>query len=421
MIKKIIAGVCLLLSAVTFAQENNASPYSFYGVGDVKFKGTAENRSMGGLGILPDSIHVNLQNPATYSTLKFTTFSVGGTTSNTTLKTNDASDTAGRTTVDYVAVALPFNKLGVAFGIMPYTSVGYRVTDNVVGTDFTRSRQFRGSGGLNRVFAGVGYKVLPGLNLGAEFQYNFGNIETRSVVSIPDPGVQYGTREINASEYRGAGFNVGASYQKLLNKKYTWTLSAVYTPEVKLGGDNTRTIATISARSDGGETTISQLEPILSQNDTKLPSKFSAGTGFGQARKWFAGVEYTWQEGNKLGNRFTNLTTAEFKSASKISLGGYYIPGFASYTSYLSRITYRAGLRYEKTGLVISGEDINDMGVSLGVGLPLSGTIGSSNLNIGLEYGQRGTKNAGLVQENYFSVFIGLSLNDKWFVKRRYE
>jgi len=421
MIKKIIVGLCLLLSTVAFSQENNASPYSFYGVGDVKFKGTVENRSMGGLGILPDSIHVNLQNPATYSALKFTTFAVGGTTSNTSLKTNDASDTAGRTTLDYVAVALPFKKIGVAFGLMPYTAVGYRVSDSIVSnTDgLTRIRQFRGSGGLNRVFFGAAYKITPQLSIGAEFQYNFGDIETRSVVGIP--GVQYATREVNTSNYKGAGFNVGATYQALLNKKYTWTVSAVYTPEISLTSDTSRSISTISTSGSGTEIVLDQVNSVISSNDSKLPSKFTVGTGFGRVRSWFAGVEYTVQESNKMNNRFDNFTTTQFKSSSKISVGGYYIPKFMSYTSYLSRVTYRAGLKYEKTGLVIAGEDINDMGVSLGAGLPLSGTIGGSNLNIGLEYGKRGTKNAGLVQENYFSVFIGLSLNDKWFVKRKYE
>ena len=119
MIKKLIAGACLIFSTAAFSQQNNASPYSYYGIGDIKFKGTTENRSMGGLGMLPDSIHVNLQNPATYSSLKFTTYTIAGGTSSTNFKTDSAKDNASRTTLDYLAVALPFNKFGVAFGLMP--------------------------------------------------------------------------------------------------------------------------------------------------------------------------------------------------------------------------------------------------------------------------------------------------------------
>jgi len=35
------------------------SPYSFYGVGVNTFKGTMDNRSMGGLNVYSDSIHLN--------------------------------------------------------------------------------------------------------------------------------------------------------------------------------------------------------------------------------------------------------------------------------------------------------------------------------------------------------------------------
>ena len=58
MIKKILLSGFILLSLHSFAQEGTASPYSYYGIGVVKFQGTVENKSMGGLGILPDSIHI---------------------------------------------------------------------------------------------------------------------------------------------------------------------------------------------------------------------------------------------------------------------------------------------------------------------------------------------------------------------------
>jgi hypothetical protein len=45
-----------------------SSPYSFYGIGDVRFKGTVENRSMAGVAVEQDSIHMNLENPASLLT-----------------------------------------------------------------------------------------------------------------------------------------------------------------------------------------------------------------------------------------------------------------------------------------------------------------------------------------------------------------
>jgi hypothetical protein len=85
---------------------------------------------------------------------------------------------------------------------------------------------------------------------------------------------------------------------------------------------------------------------------------------------------------------------------------------------------YRGGLRYENTGLVIQNpgypdKSITDFAANIGLGMPLSGTF--TNINIGLEIGKRGTKYANLVEENYVNLSVGLSLSDRWFVKRKYD
>jgi len=57
--------------------------------------------------------------------------------------------------------------------------------------------------------------------------------------------------------------------------------------------------------------------------------------------------------------------------------------------------------------------------MSLGAGLPITGTF--SNVNIGIEFGKKGTTSAGLVQENYLNFSVGFSFNDKWFVKSKFN
>lgn len=418
MIKKIIAVIALVFTTAAFSQENNASPYSYYGIGDVKFKGTVDTRSMAGIGILPDSIHLNLQNPAAYGHLRLTTFTVAGSSSNTTFKSSSASDKANRTTLDYLAVGLPFGKMGIAFGLMPYTAVGYKIRNFATGADgLERDRQFNGTGGLNRVFLGASYRITPKFSAGFDFQYNFGNIETKTIIGLP--GVQYPTREINSSDYSGMSFNIGAMYQTKIKEKLDLYASATFTPQANLNSTTTRSFATIFSFEN--EFVAEQLEDVDVDGDVKLPAKVSFGSGIGENLKWFAGAEYVFQESNELGNRFDNVTTAGFENSHRFSIGGYYIPNYMSFSSYLARITYRAGVKFEKTGLVVNNESVNDLGFSLGLGLPLSQTIGASNLNIGFEMGRRGTTNAGLIQENYMNVFLSLSLNDRWFIKRKYE
>lgn len=417
MIKKVIVGICLLFAIGTFAQEGTASPYSFYGIGDIRFKGTAENRFMGGLSIFPDSTHINLQNPAGYAGLKRTTLTLGGTYATTNLQTNTGQGKPRRTTIDYLAVGLPISsKVGVGFGLMPYSSVGYKLQSSSTdqATSIMKTNQASGTGGVNRAFLGIGYQVTPSLSLGANLDYNFGEIETTSYEfwSV----VENGTRELNTSKIRGVSFNTGAMWNKRIYKKLDLFASAIYTPESKLNFTNERNIAIISQTSG---TIVESGGVDASKTDLKLPSKIAFGAGIGEVRKWLVGAEYTLQNTSNFGNRFSDINNATFENSSKISVGGYYIPNFNSFTSYMERMTYRAGFRHENTGLVINEKSINDTAVTFGLGFPISGSF--SNINFGIEYGKKGTKAQNLVEENYLNFSLSLSLNDKWFVKRKYD
>ncbi|RZJ66721.1 MAG: hypothetical protein EOO50_08485 [Flavobacterium sp.] len=421
MIKKILVSACLLLSFISFAQEGSYSPYSFYGIGDQRFKGTVENRSMGGLTIFPDSIHINIQNPASFSSLKLTTFTIGGTSSWADLTTEQKSEQAKRVVLDYLAVGLPVGqKWGVSFGLMPYTSVGYKIrTEVLLPDDEVSTRSFSGTGGLNRVFAGVGYKMTKNFRIGIDLNYNFGNIETTVTQRVF--GVQFGTREQNITEVRGMSMNAGLMYEGKINKTLRAFAGVTYTPGTKLSADNIIRLNTVQFQNSGATVVVDSIPGVRSKLDLRLPTRFSIGGGLGEPTKWQVGAEVTFQDYKDQANRFDsgNFTNVGFENAIKYSIGGYYIPNYNSFSSYLSRVTYRAGGRYENTGLVINAQSIHDAAGTVGLGLPIGGAF--SNVNIGLEYGKRGTKAYGLVEEKYFNLSVGLSFNDRWFVRRKYD
>jgi hypothetical protein len=199
----------------------------------------------------------------------------------------------------------------------------------------------------------------------------------------------------------------GATYQTKINNKFSFFSSLTYSPEseVKLG--NRRTIDIIQFSSVGSIDVIERQE-VEGIDDTtiKLPSKLAIGTGFGQIKKWLIGGEVTFLNTSVTTNRFTDIQGAYFENATRYSLGGYFIPNYNSYSSYFKRITYRAGIRYENTGLVIQGKSITDTALNMGFGLPLGGIF--SKINIGLEMGKRGTTYYNLVEENYFNLSVGL-------------
>lgn len=413
MIRKFILPVLLLFSLVSFAQQGSASPYSFFGVGDVRFKGTNEMNAMGGVSILPDSIHINLQNPASYSSLKLTTFTIGGTFSATKFKSYNGNEKAQRTTLDYLAIALPLKKFGVAFGLMPYSSVGYKLktTDDVNGI----TRTYSGDGGLNKAFLGLGFHLNPRISVGADVAYNFGRIETNSIKYLEV--AQNGTQEKNVSELSGLSVNIGAMYNRKITKKLDFYSGITYAPQSNLNSNNENNI--FSVVGDTNPIPLDYLETKNSKNTVKLPSKLSIGAGVGESKKWLIGTEVSFLGSNTFSNRLSNVSNASYENGIKYSVGGFYVPNYNSFSNYLNKITYRGGFRYEKTGMIINNQKIKDYAFTGGVGLPLGGTF--SNINVGFELGRRGTALANLVEENYANVIISLSLNDKWFTKRKFD
>jgi len=423
MIKKIIVSICLLFSLAIFAQESTSSPYSFYGIGDIKFKGSVENRSMGSISVLPDSIHINIQNPAQLACLKLTGLALGGTYANTKSKTETQEAKARRTSLDYMVVGIPVGKVGIGFGLIPYSSVGYKigrtayVTNNNNDTIRSIISRYNGIGGVNKVFLGFGYRLTKNINIGGDLQYNFGTIETKSLLYQTD--LQYGSRENNVSDLRGVNFDLGITYQTKVNSKYSFFSSLAYTPEAVLTSGNTRNIEIVQLLSTSAVSVIERQNISVEDTKIKLPSKLSFGSGFGQVKKWLVGGEITFIQNSVMSNRFNDINSATFENSVRYSLGGFFIPNYNSYSSYYKRMVYRGGVRYENTGLVIQNKSITDFAANIGLGMPLGGTF--SNINIGLEIGKRGTKYYNLVEENYINISVGLSLSDKWFVKRKFD
>lgn len=436
MIKKLIIVFIAFFAIQSYAQEGTASPYSFYGIGSLKFKGTVENRSMGGLSIYTDSVHVNLRNPASNAgeNLAFfnnesrpVKFSVGGTYTSLDLKSSSSTDKASTTTFDYLALSIPMGKFGLGFGIMPYTSVGYKL-ESVDANDDLINR-YKGEGGVNKVYVGLGYLVGKGLTIGVDANYNFGNIQNSIIEFVYDSEgvpIEFQSRENNRSDLSGLNLNLGISYKNMINDKLELISGVTFTPESNLTSQNERSYATITINSNTGQefvnnTIDANLDAIgLRETKLKMPSKFSIGTGIGEPRKWFVGAEYMSQKTSNFSNVLYSSNETKFENASAIILGGFFIPQYNSFTSYFKRVVYRAGMHYEKTGLNINNESINEFGISFGLGLPVGGDF-LSNANIGFEMGKRGTTNSNLIQENFINLQLSLSLNDRWFQKRKYD
>ena len=417
MIKKIALIVIILLANFGFAQENTASPYSFYGIGSTKFKGTNDIVNMGGISVYADSTHINVLNPASYSNQLLTTFQLGLTSTFYQLNAGSQTEKARKTTFDYLVLGFPVSKsFGVSFGILPQSAVGYRFVKDNTSINNSASKYF-GNGGVNKVYFGSGYKLNSKFSIGLDFQYLFGSINTEA--QRFEDGVQFGSREINDSSLSGVAFNTGLAFKTKINSKLNFMSSLTFSPESKLNSNNGRKVALISLDSNNNASPVSaDTEVEVADSKLNIPSKLAVGFGLGN-RKWFFGGDVTFSGTGSQINRFEDYQNVSYENSTKFAFGGFYIPKFDSYNNYLERVTYRGGFKFENSGLVVNNTPIKDRSITLGFGLPITGTF--SSLNLGLEYGHRGTVLKGLVREEYFSLSLGLIFNDKWFRKTLYN
>ncbi|MEX0997879.1 MAG: hypothetical protein WDZ45_12580 [Flavobacteriaceae bacterium] len=414
MIQRLLVIILVCITTVTSAQEATTSPYSFFGVGSTNFRGTVENRSMGGISMYSDSIHLNLQNPSGYAHLKLVAFSVGGTHKYVTQESTQENGIASSTSINYLALGVPLGeKFGAGFGILPLTSVGYNL-ENQFGESIVQNT---GQGGMNKVFLSLGYLLTDNFSVGIDANYNFGNIQNNSLLLNPD--VEFATREINRSDLSGFSLNLGATYKRMLTEKLEMFSSFTYTPETNLDSENSRRFASVFVPNPDFQIIVDEREVDVEDSKLTLPSQYSLGFGIGEPRRWFVGGEYSLQETSNFTNRAFSLDNVSFTNSSRIKLGGFFVPRHNTLSGYFKKMTYRAGIRYENTGLVINDEKINEFGISFGVGMPVGRLF--SNVNIGFEYGNRGTTNNGLVKETFFNTTISLSLNDRWFIKTLYD
>lgn len=418
MIKKLIGLSLILLSVQSFAQKNNSSPYSFFGIGEETSQKTVEEMSMGQIGAaFNSSYQLTFTNPAALAHLQFTAYTIAG--ENKSIQINDGDNKASSSTasLSYFALAMPIGqKAGFSFGLQPNTTVGYSLSEEFYTTEgeLNEINYFNGSGGTNRVFLGLGYSVVKNFSIGLEAAYVFGSIENTLLNRRNE--VQLATMHRTNSELSGFTAKAGLQYNAKISDKLLLKSGAVFQLENNLSDDGDEVLFSLLNTGDG---TISPRDTLFSKSfsgEVKKPLNTILSVGLGEEGKWYAGVEYSFQDAIEFTEGvLSNSAGVSYDKKNRVSVGGYYIPNISTLSSYWKRITYRAGFSVKQTGLVINNDKVNDLGMSFGVGLPIGRQL--SNLNLGFEFGKRGKTKNSLIKENYFNFRLGLTLNDKWFNK----
>ncbi len=424
MVKRFVLAILIFATFSASAQNGTVSPYSALGIGDLRGVRTVENQSMGGLEFFTDSIHINLNNPASLGKLGLATYSGAFARKEMRMETYSEKQNTSVTNLEYLTIAFPLKtqRGGLSFGLKPYSSVGFKLEDvsnNEAGNQVLN--EYSGEGGLNQAFLSIGLRLLPKLQVGATANYIFGQIMNKRVQVTE--GIAYGTLDERKSNISGFDFNYALTYAPSLSDRYTLYTSLRAHTQTNLISSNQRRIGTFVPL-NGNEIEASEVDldrDNLRNTEIKIPTTFTLGLGIGEEYHWMIGAEAGMQQFSDFSNPFLDGDNIDYEDASSYALGGFWVPDYTNVDAYFSRVTYRAGVRLDNTGFIVNEKPISNFGITFGMGLPLG--FEYSNLNLGFEVGRRGTTMNELVRESYFKVSVGLSFNasgpNRWFQKRQ--
>ncbi|MEM9678730.1 MAG: hypothetical protein AAF901_00285 [Bacteroidota bacterium] len=396
----------------TFSQSNNltGSPYSLFGLGVESNSNTGRNSALGRTGISLDANRsINLFNPASFTSIedKRFLFDFGLYTEIQSITSDDGNESRFATNFSNMAFAFSIDKKsGVGLSLTPATSVGYAligIESNIEGSNETFESNVTGSGGLNDIRVDYARKLNDKLSLGGRFSYLFGTIEeTESVIT--------GTSLLSVNEdnnYSGVQFGLGAQY--LFKDKYSFGATIDF--PTQLGASKDISVDKIS------NFAFTEVEESLNESidDFYLPLRL--GFGFSTTFKGvLIAADYKrnfWSDTNQ------SDEIGDYVDQNIFSVGAEYIPNANSF-KYWNRVNYRFGFNYNSGNLRVDGITIDNYNASIGFGFPLN-SRNTSFINLSYAFGTRGTTDNILVEENFNTINLNISLSDLWFIQRKYN
>ncbi|WP_185967772.1 hypothetical protein [Formosa sediminum] len=407
-ISKLLTPLCLLVTTALFSQSNSlsSSPYSLFGMGTFNTSNTGKTVGLGNTGIAnSSSTFINNLNPASMATIPLKTFFFDvGLKSEYGVQIEDGSkDTKNVANFSNMAFGFPLTKKsGVSVTLIPYTSVGYGISN--IKTDIEGSTSYflsniEGSGGLNDLKLNYGYKLLDNLNIGATGSVLFGQIiETERSYIGSNTLTIYDT-----NSYSGFQFGAGIQYSPLENV----TVGSVITFPSLLDGTQNRTVSQFYD---------SDIEYDQDLDAFELPLEVGVGIQTEFMDQVSVSLDYTKKFWNDT-DQTDELGT--FVDQNILGVGVEFDPN-GNQLKFWNTVEYRAGFNYDSGYLEINNHKVHDYGFDLGIGIPLR-YDGFSMLNIAYTYGKKGQVYDGLIQENYHMLTLNISLAGQWFVKRKIQ
>ena len=286
-----------------------------------------------------------------------------------------------------------------------------------------------GDGQTHQFYMGTGFKTKlkkTQISFGINGAFLFGALNKQVQVNFPELTNAITTRRLETLNFRGFVWNTGLMLtQTLKNESSFVTIGLSARPKIATHAE--RDIIWDRIVESSGLIsvidTLNQTDRV--DGDIGLPTLFSVGIVYSNKNSLLIGADISfenWENFTDFGEANTSMV-----NSTKVSMGLGFVPSpknvGRSFGDYFSRVHYRLGGRYNTGNLLIEGNRISEFAVTAGMGLPLRrSSLGSSGtLNFSFEIGQRGSIDNNLIRETFLNTTVGVSLNDIWFIKRKFN
>ncbi len=423
----LIIGICSHAQSGTYGAY---SPYSIYGIGEISKQGTAYNKSMGGVGIASrNKRYINYLNPAAVTARDSLSFMAdfGLSQKNTLFTQNDIRSAKNTFNVYNFVMSFPIYKSSAFMvGITPFSDVGYdfssvETNSDIIGNTGNVTYDSYGTGSIYQIFASAGATFWKRFSVGAEVLFLFGNIDKVTNMNFADNSY----RSLNSGNdltVRGVTGKFGLQYEQKLASNVSMVFGATYRMKSKMRGYSTDyKYAVQSSVTD----TLRHNVGVLKDEGMNFGDELGLGLSIKSGDKWSAEFDYVrsdWRSsGMDKAPGFSSVGKSSFTSSVSQSFraGFEIVPNRNDIRYYLRRCAYRAGVYYDQSYYRLDGKDVNTIGITLGVTLPVFRWY--NGISLGVDLGQRGNKNDGMIRERYAMFVVGFNIHDIWFQKPRYN
>ena len=421
--KMLLAVVIIFMTTFSvFAQNDISSPYSRFGLGSMNTnKSNTALQAMGGIANALDGKRMlNNSNPAAYAEIDSLTFllDAGFYMRYSTFRTANQMEKASDASFDYFDIGFGITKWWkTGLGLTPFSSRDYITTSSYEWQD-PYYIDYEGYGGLNKVYWANGFKVYKGLSLGVRMNYLFGNVTDETSLYFPNNTDFLNERRTDRLRISEVTFNLGLIYKYNFKNDYQLSFGLTYTIPTNWKAHRDLYIRTMfKSYNITNETAVDTIAYSSNQRvNIHYPMNIGTGIALKKGDRWLIGLDFNF--GNW--KYFTiDGKNDSLQNSWNIAIGGCYTPENNAVSSYLKKVTYRAGFHYDQTIFNIYGKSINKYGFTFGLGLPI--LRAQTMLNFAFEVGRMGTTRNNLIEDSYFNISFGVSIHDRWFVKRRYK